>query len=397
MKLLVLNAGSSSLKYRLYAVAELQQLASGLIENIGAAASNHVLKLSAVERPWQSNSAINDHAEALAELFRALQGNHLIETESELAGIAHRVVHGGEFFQQPVRIDDDVIARISDTIALAPLHNPANLQGIEQCLKRFPQVPQIAVFDTAFHQTLPEKAYRYAVPSSWYGDYGVRRYGFHGSSHSYVAKQAAAYLQRPLTELNLISLHLGNGASACAIANGQSVDTSMGLTPLEGLIMGSRSGDIDPALIFYLQREAGLSPAEIETALNKHSGLRGICQQNDLRTIQAMAEQGDENAQLAIQMFCYRIKKYIGAYYAVLGSVDALIFTGGIGENAAAIRALCCEGLEALGIAVDAQQNLLRSDEILEVASSASNVSILVVHTDEEQEIAIQTLGCCGA
>ncbi len=277
-------------------------------------------------------------------------------------------------------------------IPLAPLHNPANLLGIEVALESAPEVPQVAVFDTAFHQSLPPYAFRYALPQDWYERHRIRRYGFHGTSHGYVAGQAAAHLNKPLTSVNLITLHLGNGASVAAIKNGNSVDTSMGLTPLEGLIMGTRSGDIDPAIIFYLVRKADLSQNEIESLLNKHSGLKGVCGVNDMREIAQLADKGDEPARLAIEMYCYRIKKYIGAYYAVLGDVDALVFTAGIGENAAGIRLQSCEGLAHLGIEIDEKKNEFNTSGIFEIQSDASAIKILVIPTDEELEIAEQTV-----
>jgi len=255
-----------------------------------------------------------------------------------------------------------------------------------------PNVPQIAVFDTAFHQSVPPQAFRYALPHDLYHDHNVRRYGFHGTSHCYVAKQAALYLNRALDSLNLITLHLGNGASVTAIKKGKSVDTSMGMTPLEGLIMGTRSGDIDPAIIFYLGRKTGFSPDEIEALLNKHSGLKGICGLNDMREIAQLADKGDASARLAIEMYCYRIKKYIGAYSAALGRVDALVFTAGIGENAADIRLRSCTGLSRMGIEVDENKNSLNTSGVREIQSKRSSVSILVVPTDEELEIAEQTV-----
>jgi acetate kinase len=302
------------------------------------------------------------------------------------------VVHGGEAFREPALIDEKVISTIRALSPLAPLHNPANLMGIEVALQFAPDVPQIAVFDTAFHQSVPPQAFHYALPLEFYDRHNVRRYGFHGTSHGYVAKQAALYLKRALDTLNLITLHLGNGASVTAIEKGKSVDTSMGMTPLEGLIMGTRCGDIDPAIIFYLGRKTGFSQDKIETLLNKHSGLKGICGINDMREIAGMAAEGNAPARLAIEMYCYRIKKYIGAYNAVLGDVDALVFTGGIGENAADIRARSCEGLSKMGIEVDENKNNEKTTKIREIQSNRCSVSILVIPTDEELEIAEQTV-----
>jgi len=272
------------------------------------------------------------------------------------------------------------------------LHNPANLMGIQVALQFAPNVPQIAVFDTAFHQSVPPQAFHYALPHDLYDNHKIRRYGFHGTSHGYVAKQAALYLKQALDTLNLITLHLGNGASVTAIEKGKSVDTSMGMTPLEGLIMGTRSGDIDPAIIFYLVRETGLSNDEMETLLNKHSGLKGICGVNDMREVTRWAAEGNEQARLALEMYCYRIKKYIGAYQAVLGDVDALVFTGGIGENAADIRARSCDGLSRMGIEVDEIKNNLKASYVREIQRNRCSVRILVIPTDEELEIAEQTV-----
>jgi acetate kinase len=304
------------------------------------------------------------------------------------------VVHGGEEFKEPTRINKKVIDTIRRLIPLAPLHNPANLMGIEVAMQSAPEVPQIAVFDTAFHQSIPAHAFRYAIPQNLYEAHHVRRYGFHGTSHYYVAKQAANLLHRTLQSLNLITLHLGNGASMTAVKGGRSLDTSMGMTPLEGLIMGTRSGDIDPAIIFYLERKTGMERDKVEFILNHESGLKGICGVNDMREIEKLAEAGNARARLAIEMVCYRIKKYIGAYYAVLGQLDALVFTAGIGENSPLIRARSCRGLSHLGIDVDPLKNDRRSEEAFEIQSTSSRVKILVVPTDEELEIAQQTVAC---
>jgi acetate kinase len=335
---------------------------------------------------------VENHRAGFQVIGEVLNESGALRDSGELYGIGHRVVHGGETFQEPALIDAKVIDTIRQLVPLAPLHNPANLTGIEVALQFAPNVPQIAVFDTAFHQSIPPQAFRYALPNDLYQNHQVRRYGFHGTSHCYVAKQAARYLERALDSLNLISLHLGNGASVTAIAKGKSVDTSMGMTPLEGLIMGTRSGDLDPAIIFYLGRTTGFSPDEIETLLSKDSGLKGICGVNDMREIAQLAEKGDAPARLAIEMYCYRIKKYIGAYYTVLGQVDALVFTAGIGENAADIRLRACAGLSGLGIEVDEDKNRLRTSEVREIQRTKSSVRILVIPTDEELEIAEQTV-----
>jgi len=310
--------------------------------------------------------------------------------------VGHRVVHGGEEFYRPTQIDDAVLATVKRLAPLAPLHNPANIAGIEVARAAFPKTPQVAVFDTAFHHTLPPVAYRYALPHETYQQHGVRRYGFHGTSHQFVAKQVAAHLERPLARLNAIVLHLGNGASAAAIENGRSVDTSMGLTPLEGLIMGTRSGDIDPAIVFHLARQAGMELEEIDRLLNRESGLRGICGDNDMREVERRAAAGDEQAELAVAMFAYRIKKYLGAYMAVLGRVDAIAFTAGIGENSPTVRARCLAGLEPLGVELDEGRNTAGRGACYEIQADTSGVKVLVVATDEELEIAEQTLACLG-
>jgi len=370
-------------------------LAKGLLEQIGEPVSC----LTHQSHRAQGDKAIitrtlpvENHQQGFQLIGDVLNESGALRDSSELFGIGHRVVHGGEAFREPALIDEKVITTIRALSPLAPLHNPANLTGIAVGLQFAPGVPQIAVFDTAFHQSVPPQAFHYALPLDLYRNHNVRRYGFQGTSHCYVAKQAALYLKRALHTLNLITLHLGNGASVTAIEKGKSVDTSMGMTPLEGLIMGTRSGDIDPAIIFYLVRKAGLSNDEMESLLNKHSGLRGICGVNDMREIARLADEKSKPARLAIEMYCYRIKKYIGAYSAVLGSVDALVFTGGIGENAADIRARSCEGLSRMGIEMDGNKNRLKTSGIREIQRNRSSVSILIIPTDEELEIAEQTV-----
>ncbi len=391
--ILVINSGSSSIKYRLFEASTYSVIATGLIEKIGEAESRlkhgWLNKENRYEEIYESHH-IPDHSKGFDWIVdvntRTSQGG-----ERELFGIGHRVVHGGEVFHEPTLIDDKVIKAIKNMIPLAPLHNPANLIGIEVALERRPDVPQVAVFDTAFHQSMPPRAFHYALPQELYTAHHVRRYGFHGTSHQFVARKAAEHLGRSLDALNLITLHLGNGASAAAIRKGKSIDTSMGMTPMEGLIMGTRCGDIDPAIHFYLDRKTGMSSEELEKMLNKDSGLKGICGVNDMREIIRLAGSGDEHAQLAIDMYCYRIRKYIGAYYAVLGRVDAVIFTGGIGENAALVRKQCCEDLECLGISVDDQKNKSLPGDSPEIQAEGSPVKVLVIPTNEELEIAQQT------
>lgn len=392
MKILVLNAGSSSLKYSLIDLDSAKPLLTGLLERIGDLTASHRYRLQDGEDRHE-RLAIADHQQALRELFQTLETTQRLQA-SELAAIGHRVVHGGEAFSKPVLLDDCVIATIEAMIPLAPLHNPANLQGIREARRLAGNVPQVAVFDTAFHQTLPDYAYRYPLPETLYRQHGVRRYGFHGSSHAYVARQAARMLGKPLAECNLITLHLGNGASVCAIRQGESVDTSMGMTPLEGLMMGTRSGDVDPALHFYLARSLGMSNPDIENLLNKNSGCKGVCGENDMRTIHAMADAGDGNARLALTMYAYRLKKYIGAYCAVLGGIDALVFTGGIGENDAWLREECCRDMLALGIEVDATLNRSAAKPEAMIHSRQSRIALLVIATNEELEIALQAKSC---
>jgi acetate kinase len=397
MKVLVINSGSSSIKYRLFDMTARIVLASGVLEQIGEAQSrlsHHTRNRQGQMEEIVTQAPVVDHREGFQLIGAALRESGALEDTGGLSGIGHRVVHGGAEFKEPTLINKKVIDTIRRLIPLAPLHNPANLLGIEVAVQSAPQVPQVAVFDTAFHQSIPTHAFRYAVPQDLYEAHHVRRYGFHGTSHYYVAKQAANLLGRKLKSLNLITLHLGNGASMAAVKGGRSIDTSMGMTPLEGLIMGTRSGDIDPAIIFYLERQTGLGSDRLDIILNKESGLKGICGVNDMREVEKLAEAGNAAAQLAIEMVCYRIKKYIGAYYAVLGQLDALVFTAGIGENSALIRARSCQGLSHLGINVDPKKNDRRSEEAFEIQSRRSQVKILVVPTNEELEIAEQTVAC---
>jgi acetate kinase len=395
MKVAVINSGSSSIKYEVFDVGNLALLASGLVEKIGTNDGRLRQRRRKDDGTFyeQSMSApLADHRAGFELMEGVNRDAPLLGDGSELLGIGHRVVHGGERFREPALINDEVIATIRGLIPLAPLHNPSNLLGIEVTRERFSQVPQVAVFDTAFHQTLPPHAYRYAVPHELYKDLGVRRYGFHGSSHGYVAKEAARHLGIPLDRANLIVLHLGNGASAAAVQGGRSIDTSLGMTPLEGLVMGTRCGDLDPSIPFYLMRQTGRKPEDVENLLNRESGLKGICGVSDMREIQERAAKGDGQAALAIEMFCYRIRKYIGAYYAVLRRLDAVVFTGGIGENAVAIRQQVCEELEHLGISIDPGRNSSAAGPVAEVQREGMPVKVLVVRTNEEREIAEQTV-----
>ena len=400
MKILVINSGSSSIKYKLFDMSDKTVLASGLLEQIGEPESRLTHRSFVADNDMQTivkSDKVPDHRKGFRLIGTVMGESGALKDTGELDGIGHRIVHGGEVFQKPTLIDQKVIDTIRALIPLAPLHNPANIAGVEVTMQQAPGIPQVAVFDTAFHHAMPEYAYRYAIPEDQYKANQIRRYGFHGSSHSYVAKQAAKYLKRSLTSLNLITLHLGNGASMAAVEGGISIDTSMGMTPLEGLIMGTRCGDIDPAIIFYLKRKTGLTRDDVEAMLNKQSGLKGICGYNDMRKIGKLAGKGDARARLAIQMYCYRIRKYIGAYLAVLGRLDALVFTGGVGENADFIRSGVCEGLSNLGIEVDDRKNRMRSEKAFAIHTADSTVNVLVIPTDEELEIAEQTAACIAA
>ena len=397
MKVLVINSGSSSIKYQLFDMAAKTVPACGVLEQIAEAQSrltHHTRNPQDKMKEIVKTQPVADHQAGFQLIGDVLRESGAVGETNELFGIGHRVVHGGAVFREPTLINKKVIDTIRELIPLAPLHNPANLLGIEVALEQAPDVPQVAVFDTAFHQSIPMHAFRYAIPQDLYKAHHIRRYGFHGTSHYYVAKQAARLLNRQLESLHLITLHLGNGASAAAVKGGQSMDTSMGMTPLEGLIMGTRSGDIDPAIIFYLKRKTGLSRDDVESILNRQSGLKGICGVNDMRKIGELAEKGQSRARLAIEMYCYRIKKYIGAYYAALGQLDAIVFTGGIGENAGFIRAGACSGLAHLGIEIDDQKNNLqsKSKKAFEIQGDNSAVRVLVIPTNEELEIARQTV-----
>ena len=393
--IIVVNSGSSSIKYETFDLSSLKAASKGLLERIGALDSRLKHQWLTSAGRWEEiieTRSVADHREGFSVILEVSSRARSGRTEPEVFAVGHRVVHGGEKFSEPTIIDDGAIETIRQLIPLAPLHNPANITGIEVMRELLPDVPQVAVFDTAFHQTMPPQAFHYALPAEFYRSYGVRRYGFHGSSHRYVTKEAARHLSIPLERLNLITLHLGNGASATAIQRGKSIDTSMGLTPLEGLIMGTRCGDLDPAVHFYLARKTGRPFEEIESILNKESGLKGICGVNDMREIQRRAAEGDVQAELALAMFCYRVRKYIGAYYAALGSLDAVVFTGGIGENSALVRSRSCDGLSALGISLDERRNGDAGGDIAQIQAQDSRVKILVIPTNEEREIAQQTL-----
>ena len=396
MKILVINTGSSSIKYELFDMDHHQIVAKGIAERIGEKAS--LLTHKGILADGKSTEKVeegvfSDHHKGLNRIVELLidRKHGVIQDKSEITAVGHRVVHGGEAFQSPTVIDEKVIAAIKENIPLAPLHNPPNLMGIEVAQSLFPDAPQVAVFDTAFHQTIPKRAYLYAIPFELYKKDKVRRYGFHGTSHAYVAEKAAEYLGKPFSEVNVITIHLGNGASMAAIKKGKCIDTTMGMTPLAGLVMGSRSGDVDPALPFFLADHLGMSLKEIDKVLNEESGLKGMCGANDMREVIKKRNEGDERAKVAIDVYTYRIKKYIGAYYAVLESLNCLVFTAGIGEHSAEIRELCCWGLHNLGIDIDVQKNSDGGSGIREISSEGSAVTVLVIPTNEELRIAQET------
>jgi len=397
MRILVINTGSSSIKYKLFSINNSKVLAHGNLEKIGEpGAGRHtcVMISNGRERRRILETSVADHTEGLNAIVRLMTDPEtgVIRDLSEIDAVGHRVVHGAETLRKPTIIDDAVLAAIRKNIPLAPLHNPANIIGIETARKVFPHAIQVAVFDTAFHHTIPRWAYLYALPYELYTSLKIRRYGFHGTSHHFVAEEAAALLGKPLAETNLITIHLGNGGSITAVKNGRSVDTSMGMTPLEGLIMGTRCGDLDPSIPYFLASNAGMSIGEINTLLNKESGLKGICGLNDMRDIVSAAAKGNEQAETALEMFAYRIKKYIGAYLAVLGRVDAIVFTAGIGEHAPEIRSRVCNGLEQLGISIDEQRNRETDGGCRDIQRLSSPTRILVIPTDEELKIARETL-----
>ncbi|MHB0960640.1 MAG: acetate/propionate family kinase [Pirellulaceae bacterium] len=391
MKILVVNCGSSSIKYQLYRMPDRQVLAKGQAERIGEEGSLLKCESGGCEHLLQQRIA--DHEVGMRLILQSLMGseNHALEDTHEISAVGHRVVHGGEEFSASVAIDDRVLRSIERFIDLAPLHNPANLTGIRAAMHALPDIPHVACFDTAFHASIPRVAYLYALPYRMYEEFGVRRYGFHGSSHRYVAGRTAQLLGRPPEATNCITVHLGNGCSITAVREGKSTDTSMGLTPLEGLVMGTRSGDIDPAILFYLA-DKGYDLASLNKLCNKQSGLLGVSGiSNDMRTLTEAAAGGHEQAQLAIDIFCYRVRKYIGAYLAVLGRVDAVSFTGGIGERAVEVRARICRDLEPLGIVLDTEKNRCALGGEATISQPQSRVRLLVVPTDEEGVIAGDT------
>jgi acetate kinase len=393
MKILVLNCGSSSVKYQFIDIDKSYVLAKGMVSRIGM--SESVLVHKPHDRPEVTISGeILDHIVAVEHVIAILLSpNHgVMKDKSEISAVGHRVVHGGEKFPDSALIDKDVMQVLRSCIELAPLHNPHNIRGINACMQILPGVPQVAVFDTAFHQKMPPFAYIYGIPYILYKKYGIRRYGFHGTSHFYVSRRAARIMRRPIEELKIITCHLGNGASMAAVKGGISVDTSMGFTPLEGLLMGTRSGDLDPAIILHVMAREELSLHEANTLLNKHSGMQGISGvSSDMRDIIAESQKGNTIAQLALDIYCYRIRKYIGAYAAAMGGLDALVFTAGIGENSPVVRKKCCENLEFLGIQIDDEKNEEAIRVETEIQTDDSSVKVLCIPTNEELVIALDT------
>ena len=388
MKILVLNSGSSSVKCQYF--IDQKSIATALIERIGEEVSHSEIRCKG--ETFTYKDPISNHQQAFDTLFFMLKGSHALSSIEDLDAVGHRVVHGGSDFSEPTLVSKEVIENIRSLIPLAPLHNPANLQAIEIIAKAHPELTQVAVFDTAFHQTMPKYAALYPIPYALYQESQIRRYGFHGTSHAYVAKEAAKMMGKDLNSVNLITLHLGNGASATAIRSGKSIDTSMGLTPLEGLMMGTRCGDIDPAIIPFLSHTQEMSIERIDRMLNKESGLKGICGSNDMREVIKQAEENDPLSLLALEMYTHRIKKYIGAYAAILGRVDAVIFTGGIGEHAQKLREMVCEGLEAsIGLKLDSSKNQKSTTGNHAIHEEKSKIQLFVIPTNEELEIVLQT------
>ncbi len=396
MKILVINSGSSSIKYQLLDMGDESVLVSGLVERIGEDSGNVTNKAfpgTAREDVIRMSRPIPDHDTGMRLAIELIvdRDKGVISSKGEVGAVGHRVVHGGEYFYEPTVVTQDVLAAIKATEPLAPLHNPANLDGIRVAMELFPGVPQVTVFDTAFHQSMPQHVFMYALPYELYEQDRVRRYGFHGTSHKYVAGECAKLLGKPLGSCNLITVHLGNGCSMTAVRNGRSVDTSLGLTPLAGLVMGTRSGDLDPAIHAFLSRNRGMGINEIDAMLNNESGLKGLCGMNDMRDIHAAIENGDEKARLALDVQTYRNRKYMGSYLAVLERVDAIVFTAGIGENDPIVRYESVRGLEAFGVKMDEVANSHRTSGPTRVSAEDSSVEIWVIPTNEELAIARET------
>lgn len=392
MNILVINSGSSSIKYQLFKMPLQQPVCSGLVERIGIEGSfiKHSVFKNQEKTVIEIEAFISNHGEGLKQVLALLsEGEHAVISKPEdVVAVGHRVVHGGEHFAGATLINDEVKQQIRKLFSLAPLHNPVNYKCIEVAEQTFTSAKQIAVFDTAFHQTIPRQAFRYAIPEWYYKEHSIRVYGFHGTSHKYVSEQAIHSLGK--ADSKIISIHLGNGCSITAIKNGQSIDTSMGFGPLSGLVMGTRSGDIDPSVIFHLMEHAGYTLEQLSTLLNKQSGLLGVGGSSDMRDIRKLISEGNENAKLAIELYAYRIKKFIGSYAAVLNGIDAIIFTAGVGENDLEMRAAVCKELSYLGIELDEAKNKGYKQELTDISRADSKVKILVIPTNEEYEIASQ-------
>jgi acetate kinase len=397
MKVLVINCGSSSIKYQLYDIDSGQSLAKGIVARIGEQSS--YLEYQAKGEKLRKELPIPSHGKGFELVVQSLldKEHGVLEVISEVSAVGHRTVHGGDTFTESVLITEEVIRKIDECVPLAPLHNPANLLGIREAMRILPDIPHVAVFDTAFHQSMPPKAYLYALPYQYYQEHKIRKYGFHGSSCRFVVREAAELMGKSLDQVKMIVCHLGNGVTLVAVKGGQSIDTSMGLTPLEGLMMGTRSGDIDPGVIFFISRQMGLSIDQIDDLLNRESGLLGVSGiSNDMREITAEANLGNDRCKLTIEMYTYRVKKYIGAYAAALGGPDALVFTAGIGENSSLIRRMICEGLEFLGIQIDEKRNEEAIGVKQIISKPNSLINIIVVPTNEEQVIVEDTITVAG-
>ncbi|CAM3460064.1 acetate kinase [Campylobacter upsaliensis] len=384
MKILVLNSGSSSIKFKLFDNKIV--LASGLVEKIGNNQSKIELKNVKTGTKMRRDTHIGNHEKGLQLVEELFNESGILKDLNELDGCGHRIVHGGKNLTEHCLVNDFVLEEIDRVSTIAPLHNPAHLAGIKTMLKAAPKVPNATIFDTAFHKSMPDYAYMYALPYDYYTEYNIRKYGFHGTSHSYVSSRAAILMQKE--NINAISAHLGNGASVCAIENGKSIDTSMGFTPLEGLMMGTRCGDIDPATLPFIAKAKNLNADELDTMMNKQSGLYGVCGYNDFRDVVSEIQNGNNLARLALDMYCYRLAKYIGSYFAILPHTDALIFTAGVGENASLVRQKTCERLKHLGFELDDSLNESDKDGEREISKANSKVKIFVIPTDEELEIA---------
>ncbi len=395
MKVLVINSGSSSIKYQLFDMNDESVLCSGLVERIGEEEGSLTHKIapdSDASEKLSFEQPIPDHEVGMTLAIDLICGEKgVVKDKSEIAAIGHRIVHGGEVLHQPTLVDDAVVEELEKLIPLAPLHNPGHLAGIRVARNLFPSVPQVVVMDTAYHQTLPPEAYMYALPYELYEELKIRRYGFHGTSHGFVAREAARIIGKSFDEFNVITVHLGNGCSMTATKNGKAVDTSMGITPLEGLVMGTRSGDVDPALHALLARTRNMTAEDVDHMLNKDSGLKGLCGMNDMRDIHTAIEKGDERAKLALDVQTYRNRKYIGSFMAVLGEVDAIVFTAGIGENDDIVRRESVKGLECFGVKIDQAVNAQRAQEPLKISTDDSSVAVWVIPTNEELAIARET------